>query len=317
MKPSLCLTVAICTWNRCALLARTLGQMTRLEIPPGVAWELLVVNNRSMDTTDEVIESFQGRLPIRRLWEPALGLSSARNRALAEAMGDYILWTDDDVLVEHAWLAGYAAAFRRWPEADVFGGPIEPLFEGEPPDWLEPVHDHLGGVFGRQDLGPEPVRLTVERVREGPFGGNMAMRLATLRRFPFDPALGVRGNQYVVGEETEVIRTMLSAGCEGWWTPEARVHHWIPRRDQTLAQVRRWMVGYGRYKARVRPDGAQGSAGLSLGWTLFWMIRHELRFQLRRHFLPPEAWILDLIHASQARGRLLAALTRPPSAVRR
>ena len=47
-------TVAICTWNRSALLRETLDQFTRLRIPPGVSWELLIINNNSTDATDEV-----------------------------------------------------------------------------------------------------------------------------------------------------------------------------------------------------------------------------------------------------------------------
>jgi hypothetical protein len=48
-------TVAICTWNRAGLLAQTLEQMRQLVIPPGVTWELIVVNNNCTDDTDQVI----------------------------------------------------------------------------------------------------------------------------------------------------------------------------------------------------------------------------------------------------------------------
>ena len=91
------ITIAICTWNRCKLLGQTLEQMTRLEIPPHVQWELLIVNNNSTDATSAMVASFSRRLPIRERFEPRPGLSHARNRALTESQGDYILWTDDDV----------------------------------------------------------------------------------------------------------------------------------------------------------------------------------------------------------------------------
>src|SRR4051812_25844630 len=103
-------TVAICTWNRSALLAQALEQMTRLQVPAGVTWEVIVVNNNSSDVTDTVIASFEGRLPIRRVFEPAQGKSHALNRAVAESRGDYILWTDDDALVDEGWLAAYVLA---------------------------------------------------------------------------------------------------------------------------------------------------------------------------------------------------------------
>jgi glucosyl-dolichyl phosphate glucuronosyltransferase len=302
--PPLHLTVAVCTWNRSALLTNSLEQMTRLTVPPSVTWELVVVNNGSTDATDAVIASFQERLPIRPVFEPTPGLSTARNRALIAATGDYVLWTDDDILVDEDWLAAYARAFRRWPDASVFGGPIEPLFEGEPPDWLPRVLDRIGAVYGRQNLGDQPVALSPEGVVAGPYGGNMAMRREVLLDFRFDPTLGVRHSEYAIGEETDVIRQMLEAGHGGWWTPEPRVTHWIPQESQTLDYVRRWMVGCGRVKGRSPSQGAGASTHDRRYRLVAWFLRHEAQFQLRRHFLPPEAWIGDLIQASQARGRL-------------
>src|ERR1700738_3055719 len=93
-------SVAICTWNRARLLGQTLESFVRLRIPEGVSWELLVVNNNCTDDTDAVIERHAGSLPIRRLYEPTPGKSYAHNLAIAEAQGDLVLWTDDDVIVD-------------------------------------------------------------------------------------------------------------------------------------------------------------------------------------------------------------------------
>ena len=134
------ITVAICTWNRCALLRQALEQMTKLSIPPDVQWELLVVDNNSTDATPDVTNSFESRLPIRRIFEPKAGKSYALNRAISEASGDYILWTDDDALVDKLWLTAYCTAFKRWPDAAIFGGPVEPTFDGSPPPWLPSTH---------------------------------------------------------------------------------------------------------------------------------------------------------------------------------
>ena len=55
MEANMFVTVAICTWNRAALLNQCLQQMTQLKIPDGVQWELVVVNNNCTDTTDSVL----------------------------------------------------------------------------------------------------------------------------------------------------------------------------------------------------------------------------------------------------------------------
>ena len=126
------ITVVICTWNRCELLRQTLEQMTRLVIPPRVRWSVVVVDNNSTDDTATVIESFGGCLPIRRVFEPTPGQSHARNAGLREAEGDFILWTDDDVLLNSDWLVAFFEATERHPEGAVFGGPCEPWFPVKP-----------------------------------------------------------------------------------------------------------------------------------------------------------------------------------------
>ena len=101
-----------------------------------IDWEILVVNNNSTDETDDIIEKHVKNLPIRRLFETKAGKSHALNHAIREAQGDYILWTDDDAIVDRNWVSAYAEAFRRWPDAVFFGGPVLPWFDQDPPKWL-------------------------------------------------------------------------------------------------------------------------------------------------------------------------------------
>src|SRR5438067_2246813 len=128
-------TVAICTFNRAESLRRTLESLGAMQVPDDIDWEVLVVNNKSTDHTDAVIADFAERLPIRREYEERPGQSNARNRAIGTAKGDYIIWTDDDVVVDRGWLAAYADAFRSRPEAAVFGGPIRPRYETPAVKW--------------------------------------------------------------------------------------------------------------------------------------------------------------------------------------
>ena len=83
-------TIAVCTWNRARMVEQTLLSFTRLQIPPGVDWEVVVVNNNSPDNTAAVLESFVTRLPLRHVLETRQGIAHARNRAALEARGDIV-----------------------------------------------------------------------------------------------------------------------------------------------------------------------------------------------------------------------------------
>lgn len=294
-------TVAICTWNRCDLLARTLEEMTRLRVPPGVSWELIVVDNNCTDVTEAVLAGFARRLPLRRVFEPVAGQSNARNAAVREATGDYILWTDDDVLVDPGWLAEYCSAFQRWPDATIFGGPIEPWFEGEPPDWLKVALPKVAGAYAVRDLGPDPMPLGHDTY---PFGANMALARMVLDRWPFDPSLGLRPGTSVRGEEMTLVRSLLAGGEQGWWVPGARVRHFIPTARQDVRYLRSYYYGAGQVLARLH--GVAPGARL-LGrplWLWKQAIVHETMYRLRRHMAPPERWVEHLTWASLSWGQI-------------
>ena len=83
-------SVILCTYNRCETLRKTLQTFGDLEIPKGVTWELLVVDNSSGDATRQVCESFAGRLPRRYLFESRQGQSCAWNGGIHEAAAPLI-----------------------------------------------------------------------------------------------------------------------------------------------------------------------------------------------------------------------------------
>ncbi len=295
-------SVAICTWNRAGLLAQTLEAMTRLRVPADLSWELLVVNNGCTDPTDEVLQQYATRLPLRRCWEPVLGLSHARNRAVAEARGDYLVWTDDDVLVNEDWLTEYCRAFDRWPEAAVFGGPVAPWFAGTPPQWLVQVFPRVASAFAAIDLGDQAVPLDPEGSL--PFGANMAIRMREQRSHRFDASLGVRGSQRGAAEETCLIQSILRDGAAGWWVPAARVRHYIPTERQTTTYLRRHYFAYGRVCARQWQGGEEKKWFGRPRWLWRHALERELCYRVRRVVGRPAEWVEELVRASMAWGRL-------------
>jgi glycosyltransferase involved in cell wall biosynthesis len=305
-------TVAICTWNRHELLRQTLEQMTRVVVPPGITWEVLVVNNNCTDSTDAVLASFSERLPLRRLFEPFPGKSHALNHAVREAAGDYIVWSDDDVLFDEQWLAAYCRAFERWPDAAVFGGSILPWFAGTPPEWLRRTVTRLGGVYAVREPDAEPAPITLTPLSL-PFGANMAVRTTDQRRFTFDTSLGPRPGNPFGGEETALVRAMLASGATGWWVPDARVRHYIAEHRQTTRYVRNYFLGYGRSLARDEPVPSGRTIFGRPVWLWRQLVEAEARYRLGRLARKPEVWIEDLITAGMSRGQFVeyGARARP------
>ena len=295
-------TIAICSRNRAKSLARTLGSIAAMR-PAEEAWETLVVDNGSADDTRAVVGSFAGRLPIRYCVEAKPGVSHARNRAVAESAAEYILWTDDDVIVDGEWLNAYLAAFRQWPDAVLFGGKTLPLFEAKTPAWLDETFELLGGVFAYRDFGDAPLRFTLEG-RVIPFGSNYAVHAGEHRKHPFNTDLGPRPGQPIYGEETDLIEAILRGGGIGYWVPGAKVQHCIPPERMTLDYIDRYYQGYGRYLAYSDKNGTAPRMFGAPRWLWRRFIASTLQYWSRRTISRPGAWMEYRVGRAVDRGML-------------
>ena len=308
-------TIAICTWNRSDLLEKTLVQMQQLAVPAGVSWEIVVVNNRCTDNTDEILAKYADALPLRRVFEDKQGQSHARNAAAVAARGELIIWTDDDVLVDAQWLGEMLAAARANPQYSFFGGPIEPWFAHDPPQWLLDNWALINGAFAFRDLGTDHFEFDLKRL---PYGANYAMRTPIQREFLYNPRLGRVATGEIRGEETDVLHKLLAAGYRGGWVPTAKVKHYIPADRLTLDYIRRFFHGIGQTEFIRKSSEPTAPAGS--GWdrsrVLFNALSAEVRYRYYSTMKPRKTkrWVPSLVRSSRLWGHLAASRTQPSKA---
>ena len=263
MNSDLTITVAICTLNRAELLRETLTSFEDLKLPADLRWELLVVDNGSTDGTMEVLHGFDGRLPIRVETEPRRGQSAARNRVIATARGQLILWTDDDVRADRHLITATLDAFERF-DADIVFGRSYPIWCAAPPDWYGPA---FAGQFAILDYGNDAFVVTD---RDHPFYGlNVAFRRSALDALgPVREDMGYVGSSGGGGEDTEYFERAMRQGLRIAYTPDSVVGHVIPAERATLARQRRfaWSGARSNYQL-VREQG--GTFPMLLGVPRF------------------------------------------------
>ena len=78
-------------------------------------WELLVIDDGSIDGTRMVVEAFLGDSRIRLIQQAAVGQSAARNQGLKAARGDVIAYLDSDNTAFPGYLAGLVGSFAADP----------------------------------------------------------------------------------------------------------------------------------------------------------------------------------------------------------
>jgi len=220
---SIAYTVALCTHDHADRLVRTLADLRSLRAP-AASWELLFVDNACSDATLSMLEreAWPPEWRVRVVREERLGLSNARNCALREAQGDYVIFVDDDETPDPDWLRAFETLIRDHAP-DAFGGRIEVLFEGDRPAWLS---DELLGFLGQLNRADTVVSLTDPGTSF--HGGNFGLRRKLCETVGlFDPDLGRKGADNTGGEEIDFYRRLLAGGCKVWWTPDAVIFHRI------------------------------------------------------------------------------------------
>lgn len=294
------LAVVVCTYNRAARLERTLQSLLRLQVPTGLTWEVLVVDNNSSDPTRRVCDQMPPALPVRYLFEPRQGKSFALNRAIRETKAGLLLFTDDDVTVDPQWLATLWDAARRHPDTLCFGGRIFPRWEVTPPAWLERYAPTLlSGPTVTVDLGDW------EQVYAKPFlGANLALRRSVFETLSFREDLGPNPGDAVRGEETDLQQRLHAAGHDGRYVPAAIVHHHNPAGRMTERYIREWFRGLGIGRARLGQFRRRAMvAGVPA--ELFWRVaNYGARYLLTRRLGPAGVWVEAEVKLAQTLGMI-------------
>lgn len=106
-------------YNRPEELAELLESLANQTIPP---FEVLIVEDGSTLTSEEVCAQFSEKLPIRYFQKPNSGQGFSRNYAFERATGDYFIQLDSDAVLPPTYLEMVEAGLNAhaW---DAFGGP--------------------------------------------------------------------------------------------------------------------------------------------------------------------------------------------------
>jgi GT2 family glycosyltransferase len=190
--------------------------------------------------------AFAGDPRVRWVHEPRQGLSFARNAGLAAATGTYVVFTDDDVLVDEHWVARLVEAFDAAPDVACVTGAILPAEqETQAQLWLEEYGGFHKG-FRRQvfDLTTHRRDTPLYPYDAGQFGSgaNMAFRTDALRAlggFAVDLGAGTPAHG---GEDIDVLRRVITAGHTIVYEPAALMWH---RHRRSMEALRRQMFRYG------------------------------------------------------------------------
>ncbi|AIQ39476.1 glycosyl transferase [Paenibacillus sp. IHB B 3415] len=255
------ISIIICTYNRSALLVKTLHSLLPLENLDQA--EIIVVDNSSKDDTAAAIrrfiDTYGADMDIRYLLEPVQGLSAARNTGILASKSPLIAFLDDDAIPCRTWISTIVSTFEQKPEVMAMGGKIAPIFESKRPEWLIKPFELPYTIV---DLGN---RIREYPKRLHPCGANMAMRKIVFDISLFPLELGRKGDSLLSGEETWLFGQIQQEGHSILYHPEMAVDHFVPANRLTEDWIMKRYYSQGISNA-MKSEGMKGNL-LLLGKT--------------------------------------------------
>jgi glycosyltransferase involved in cell wall biosynthesis len=237
------LSLIVCTYNRDKFIYSSLQKIAKNGFPVS-DYEILLINNNSTDDTERLCRQFDADYPqvqFRYFVETSQGLSFARNRGIAEANGDWLVFLDDDAMLCSDYLANLSVYLQKYPDAGAFGGKITPAFEsGETPAWLcRWTYSWVSAL----DMGRE---VSLFKGNKYPIGANMGISRAVADKCGmFNTALGRSKKNLMGGEEKDIFNRIKAAGFPIYYFPKAAVEHIIPPHRTTADFIAKLGAGIG------------------------------------------------------------------------
>ncbi|MBD0315194.1 MAG: glycosyltransferase [Nitrospiraceae bacterium] len=108
------LSILMPTYNRRAILRKTLLAFACQTVPPD-QFEVLVVDDGSSDDTVQMLERFKAPFTLRIFTQPHQGANAARNLAIGQARGELLLITGDDMIPEPGFVEAHLKFHDQHP----------------------------------------------------------------------------------------------------------------------------------------------------------------------------------------------------------
>lgn len=190
-------SVCVSTYNRAASLDRLLASLAEQDIS---GFEVVVYDDASVDGTPDVLRSWGDRLELTVLrGSTNSGPASGRNLAWRAAVGDLVLFTDDDCVPAASWVREHLQA--HLPGRFTVGRTL--------PD---PAHSHLVGPFSRSLTVLDATAFQT---------CNIGYPRALLEKVGgFDERF-----RRAAGEDTDLGLRVVAGGATACYVDQALVHH--------------------------------------------------------------------------------------------
>lgn len=220
-----------CTYNREKYIGQTLESVCQQTFSAD-SYEIIVIDNNSPDNTAKICDAIKSKYSDRNFHyhkEMQQGFSFALNRGIKEAIGEYIIFVDDDETIVKEHLERLDSHLRSYPQALLCASPVVPIYESGEPKWMSHFTQRLiGGYFNQGD------KVKKLNFQNYPGTGHTIIRRELYDRFGYyNTDLGRKGASLVGAEDKDMFSRLEKNNIDCYYFPDIPIFHHIPPHKTT------------------------------------------------------------------------------------
>ena len=238
-------SIIICCFNSALLIKKTL-EFIAAQKYEGIRCEVILVDNASSDHT--AVTAAQAwasagnkEIYFRIVTEQMPGLSYARRKGIAESNFEYLIFCDDDNLLDGNYVQNCWDLFQSNPHVAILGGWGTAEFEDPKakPLWFDKFYHSyaLGGQAQEESL--------VNVV----YGAGMTARKSVLATVMAGQDMflhGRKGGQLSAGEDSEICYRVRLAGHHILYSPSLTFSHFLPKGRLNWPYLKKLSAGFAK-----------------------------------------------------------------------
>ena len=119
-KLALKFSIIVPVYNRPKEIDELLESLTKQDFPDD--FEVLIIEDGSIEKSESIVEKYKSQLDLKYYFKENTGAGASRNFGMQQALGNYCIILDSDVLVPKQYLSEVSKALSE-NYTDAFGGP--------------------------------------------------------------------------------------------------------------------------------------------------------------------------------------------------
>lgn len=251
-------SIVICCYNSAPRLPETIRHLLAQEVPEGLLWEVIVVDNACTDNTTEVAQSLwpdNAPAPLRVVSEPEPGLSNARRKGFEQARYDLVSFVDDDNWVAANWVRLVSEIMMAHPEVGALGGRSEAVFETVPPEWFKRYQRAY--AVGIQSPIQGDITWSGKWHEMQLWGAGLTVRKTAWQNLVAKCFVSIVSGRVGItlssGEDYELCNALRLSGWKIWFEPKLYFRHYVPLRRLTWKYLKQLHRGFGASNTGIDP----------------------------------------------------------------